>query len=162
MPLPGVAGQLWLCGKHVVGPSPEAALARAASTTIVCLCQRHELIDRYPEYVSWLEVQPPARAIWFPVPDLSMRPLEDTRPFLEGLIQRLVAGERLLVHCAAGIGRSGTIAVGVLVGCHVKLGDALATVAAARPMAGPEAGAQMEFLSELAEHCRGNRPEQGR
>ena len=46
LPLPDTAGALWLCGKHVVGPDPVAALARVDATTIVCLNERYELDDR--------------------------------------------------------------------------------------------------------------------
>ena len=149
IPLPGVPGRLWLCGKHVVGPDPEAALARVGATTIVCLTRAHELEDRYPAYVPWLKAHSPERALWIPTPDLAILPLREMHPHLVAITERLRRGEQLIVHCAAGIGRSGTTAVAVLMLLGVEKGDALATVAGHRPMAGPEVGAQRQFISEL-------------
>src|SRR3954454_2363454 len=63
IPLPGVPGRLWLCGKHAVGPDHEVALAEVEATTIVCLTQVAELDERYPEYLTWLRSEP-EHAIW--------------------------------------------------------------------------------------------------
>ena len=148
VPLPERPGGLWLCGKHFVGPDPEAALAEVGATGVVCLCEAFELTDRYPAYVGWLRADP--RAVWFPVPDLHAPGAEDAAALAEQLDRRLAAGETLLVHCGAGIGRAGTVAAAVLLQAGRSLEKALATVAAARPMAGPEVGAQAELLVELS------------
>jgi hypothetical protein len=150
IPLPEGPGRLWLCGKHFVGPGAEHALGRVGATTVVCLNERAELFDRYPEYVDWLDRNQPARALWHPVPDLHAPNLAAAVALLAELRRRIAAGERLLVHCGAGIGRAGTIAAGLLVTMGLPLATALATVAAHRPMAGPEAGAQADLLAALA------------
>ena len=149
IPLGAVAGRLWLCGKHVVGPGAEALLERMGADTIVCLTERHELDDRYPAYVAWLERDP--RAVWFPIHDLHAPDLDRARPFYDSLVDRLSAGERLIVHCAAGIGRAGTTAAALLVLSGWSLDDSLRHVRAHRPMAGPEAGSQLELLRRLAD-----------
>ena len=148
-------GRLWLCGKHVVGPDPEAALARVDATTIVCLNRPHELAERYPGYVDWLNENIPRRAVWVPTPDLAIRPLSEMRPVLDDLVVRIRSGQRLIVHCAAGIGRSGTTAVAILMLLGVNRREALATVAQNRPMAGPEVGAQRRFIDDLATSLAG-------
>ncbi len=89
IPLPAVPGSLWLCGKHAVGPDPEAALQRVGATTVVCLSERHELADRYPSYVRWLESAGTDRALWYPVPDLDAPGLEDAATLLDDLAARL-------------------------------------------------------------------------
>jgi Cyclin-dependent kinase inhibitor 3 (CDKN3) len=150
VPVPGSPGQLWLCGKHVVGADPEAALGRIGGrATMVCLNQRRELADRYPGYVAWLQEHDGRQAIWFPIPDLHAPALAEIRPFLDDVVGRLRAGEHLLVHCGAGIGRAGTVAVCVLMLHGLPAADALAVVAAHRPMAGPEVGAQRELVDAL-------------
>ena len=67
VPVPG-PGRLWLCGKHFIGPDPEVALERTGAAVVVCLNERDELEDRYPEYVDWLLHTAADRAIWFPLP----------------------------------------------------------------------------------------------
>jgi len=150
IPLPIATGTLSLCGKHVVGPDPVAALQRADATTMVCLVEAHELSDRYPDYLTWLGEHAGAGAVWFPIHDLHAPPLERARHLLTDLVARLRRDERLLMHCAAGIGRAGTMAVCVLIELGVPADEALDIVAAARPMAGPEAGTQMDLVRALA------------
>src|SRR3954469_16400426 len=70
VPVPGVPGALFLCGKHAVGADPEVLLARVDATAIVCLNESHELADRYPAYVEWLRAHAGARAVHHPIPDL--------------------------------------------------------------------------------------------
>jgi predicted protein tyrosine phosphatase len=159
VPLPIATGALSLCGKHVVGPDPVEALVRADATTMVCLVEARELADRYPDYLDWLRVHAgpttdaaaDTAALWFPIHDLHAPTLERARPFLGDLVDRLHRDERLLMHCAAGIGRAGTMAVCVLMELGVPAQEALTVVAAARPMAGPEAGPQTELVEALAQ-----------
>ena len=153
IPLPPLAqGRLWLCGKHAIGPDPEGLMERVAADGVVCLTEQHELADRYPDYVAWLRSQPPTRALWFPISDLHAPTLEQFAPVLTGLVDRVVTGDRLIVHCAAGIGRAGTVAVAVLVSLSVPLDEALDHVRRHRPAAGPEVGAQLELVRRLHEH----------
>ena len=148
VPLPGVAGELWLAGKHFVGPDPEAALTEVGADTLVCLCERPELEDRYPGYVDWLGAD--ERAVWFPVPDLHAPAPEAAGRLIARIRARLEAGHTVLMHCGAGIGRAGTMAAALLVDMGHSLDSALATVAGSRPMAGPEVGAQTELLQALS------------
>ena len=152
IPAPHVPGRLWLCGKHAIAPDPEAAMATAgAATTVVCLTEAHELEDRYPEYVTWLRAGAhDGRAIWFPIHDLHAPAPASALEVVDDLADRLRAGESVLVHCGAGIGRAGTLAVCVLMRLGLTRDEALASVAAHRPMAGPEAGAQRDLVDAIA------------
>lgn len=149
VPLPsGVPGTLRLCGKRAIADG-RFADRDTPWTTIVCLCQRHELETRYPAYVEWLD-GPGDHAVWWPVHDLGAQPLDVTLPFVDGLAARLRSGEHLLVHCAAGIGRAGTTAVCLLIRLGVPLDEAMSTVREARAMAGPEVGAQLALVRAVA------------
>ena len=147
IPLPVPDGALWLSGKHYVGPDPEAARRAVGADWIVCLCERAEIVDRYPGYVEWLENSP--SAIWFPVPDLHAPDLPSLLALLDQLRAILAAGDGLLLHCGAGIGRAGTLAAALLMTLGLPRADAEAVVAGNRPLAGPEAGAQTELLHQL-------------
>lgn len=150
IPLPRSLGGLSLCGKHAIGPDHTAAMAKCGATTVVCLVEDYELADRYPEYLAWLRENVGTAAVWFPVHDLHAPGLGATEPFIAELIRRLDDGEHLLMHCAAGIGRTGTMAVCVLMELGMSLPDALVHVALHRPMAGPEVGAQRDLVSAWA------------
>ena len=146
VPLPATTGALWLCGKRVVGPDPEAALVRAEAHTIVSFNERHELERDYPDYVAWLDEHRGGRALWYPVPDLSAPLLADATRWVDELVGRLEAGEGLILHCAGGIGRAPTMGTCILVRLGMDADDALSLVAACRPMAGPEAGSQRALV----------------
>jgi predicted protein tyrosine phosphatase len=150
IPLPDVTGELWLCGKHHIGPDVDRVLTHTRASLVVCLTQRHELIDRYPRYVEWLDLHAGGSATWFPIHDLTAPPLAAVRPLYDDLAARLRDGQRIVIHCAAGVGRAGTTAVAVLLLLGMPLDDALAHVRAHRPMAGPEVGSQLDLVRELA------------
>jgi predicted protein tyrosine phosphatase len=156
IPLPSeVTGRLWLCGKHHIGRDVDGVMARTGASTVVCLTGRDELVDHYPAYVRWLDREMAgrtvdARAIWFAVHDFSAPPLDEIRPLLDDIAWRLRRRDGVIVHCAGGIGRSGTTAVGVLMVLGTEIDVALSTVRANRPMAGPEVGSQRDLITDLA------------
>lgn len=152
LPLPEGPGRLWLCGKHAVGPDHLAVMAEVDADLIVCLCEPAELAERYPAYVDWLaaEGRPGGCAIWFPIPDLHAPPADRVRPFLGELRGRVRLGHRLLMHCGAGWGRTGTMAAALLMHMGMSRDESVAAVARARPAAGPEVGAQADLLDDLA------------
>ncbi len=150
VPLP-VDGRLWLCGKHFVGPDPDAALQTTGADAIVCLCEQHELEERFPQYVVWLRDNSGSRAIWSPIADLHAPSVDEALRLIDVLQQRLGRGESLLMHCAAGIGRSGTMAAALLVTMGLPPDEAIAHVAAHRPMAGPEEGVQRDLLDAVSQ-----------
>jgi protein-tyrosine phosphatase len=88
--------------------------------------------------------------VWFPIHDLNAPTLERTLPLLADLRARLDLGEHLLMHCAAGIGRAGTLAACILVQLGMGVDDALMLVRSSRPMAGPEVGPQLDLVTAVA------------
>ena len=89
--MPGAGGRMWLCGKHHIGPDPQAVLTATGATTVVCLTQRHELEDRFPEYVAWLDGERDRRVIWLPIDDLSVPSLPEFARLVDDVAQRLGA-----------------------------------------------------------------------
>ncbi|MEY3167108.1 MAG: hypothetical protein RLZZ343_911, partial [Actinomycetota bacterium] len=56
----------------------------------------------------------------------------------------------VIAHCAAGIGRAGTLAVAVCLLTGMDLDQAMSHVRQSRPGAGPEVGSQLDVMIELS------------
>ena len=147
---PDGTGEMWLCGKHVVGPDPERVRERIGPTTTIVSFNQARDIARYPDYEPWLRTSP--HALWFPIPDFHAPPLDDALPILDRIAGILRAGDPVVMHCSAGVGRAGTMAVAVLMVLGVPMTEAKRQVAADRPGAGPEAGPQRDLVLALAAH----------
>jgi len=65
--------------------------------------------------------------------------------------------QAVYVHCHAGLGRTPTIAMALLMQHHLRLGEAQRMVLAARPEASPTTR-QLEWLEVLDATLRGGRP----
>ena len=151
VPLPdGTPGALWLCGKHWIGPDWGRSERDIGADVVVCLCHRHEIADRYPNYAGWLANPPgPLRACWVPIHDLHAPTPVVAVEIADTVIGHLSAGRSVLMHCGAGIGRAGTLAAVVLMRLGLSRTEAVERVADSRPMAGPEVGAQSDLLEGL-------------
>ncbi len=152
IPLGGTVGKLWLCGKHFIGPNVESVRQQFNIHTVVCLVEDHELRLRYDDYVQWHKDYAGNGALWFPMPDLTYPMFDDCIDFVQDVTAIVRDRGNILVHCAAGIGRAGTTAAAICMMLGYEMDDALRHVRMNRPMAGPEAGSQIQFIEELAEH----------
>lgn len=159
IPLPRSDGSLWLCALRDVAGDPDSALAATGATTLVCLNQRGELERRAPGYLDWVLANRDGRSLWFPIRNFHAESADATMPFLDLMVERLERGDRVVMHCAFGQGRAGTMAVCVLVMLGAPLDEALRTVAAHRTFAGPGDGSQWRLVEEVA-RAADRRPEQ--
>jgi protein-tyrosine phosphatase len=151
IPLPRTAGKLWLCGRNDVGPDPEAALAWAdGATTVVCLLPVAELSTRFPSYVEWLRGSVTDRAIWLPIANFGAPSARTARPIVDAIVARLEAGHGVLMHCALGQGRAGTMAALVLIALGLDADEAVRTVASHRVFGGPANADQWRLVDEFA------------
>ena len=147
IPVPALVGRLWLCGKHFIGPDHAAVLQRVGASHVVCLVREGELRGRYNKYLTWLQTND--CSTWYPIHDLSSPPIEEILPLYQGVVDRLRRGESVIVHCAGGVGRAGTLAVAVCQIAGMSLDEALSHVRQHRPGAGPEVGSQLDAVVAL-------------
>lgn len=150
IPLPRTEGALWLCALRDVAHDPEAMLSFTGASTIVCLNQREELERREPAYIDWLRRHQPGRALWFPLRNFHAESAAATMPFLQMIVDRLEAGEGVVMHCAMGQERAGTMATCLLMMLGASRDEALQTVASHRTFAGPGERSQWALVDDVA------------
>lgn len=130
---PEVPGSLWL------GPMPgrfepwsafEARAQRAGLVAVVCLTPRSELAELSPAYHrAVVHGKVPFRWMNLPMPNFGVP--EDAASFRREVMQIAAAlrhGDAVLLHCAAGMGRTGSTAACVLKALGLSTEDALQRV----------------------------------
>lgn len=117
--------------------------------TIVSLAEHDEIRMKSKSYAAAVESgEIPCERVSFPVCDFGIP--SDADAYMKAahdVAEGLKAGKTYLVHCAGGIGRTGTFVTAVLLRLGVQLPDALKIVEAAG--SGPENEAQRKFLESL-------------
>lgn len=159
LPLPqGVPGQLWLSampGRFEPITAFLAAAAQVGATGIICLANDTEIVTRSADYALARQFGTlPLPIQNHPIPDYG---LPQEREAFVSLILRLCAdlyqGKRLILHCAAGIGRTGLVAHQILMALGAE--PDLAQKEVKRAGSGAETALQQEFCSRPVTlfHC---------
>jgi len=99
------------------------------------------------------EVQLAVDGLWMHVPiwDREMEDPTGVRAAARAVAERVAAGRRVLVHCAAGLNRSGVVSARALMFMGHPVAEAIARVRAAR---GPYALSNPDFVEWLYEEAR--------
>ncbi|MBS0657803.1 MAG: dual specificity protein phosphatase family protein [Verrucomicrobia bacterium] len=88
-----------------------------------------------------------------PIPDGHAPSLPQFIAFLQFLREQRAQGRAVAVHCAAGLGRTGTMLAGCLIASGLDFQTAVRQIRAVRPGA-IETSVQMKFLSDLPQALR--------
>lgn len=112
-------GTLWLHampGRLESWPRFLLEAERARLQLVVCLTPRHEIAQLSPGYLEAIEHGSlPFRWRHLPMRDLGLAPqFEAFRGGVDEACQALRSQQGVLLHCAAGIGRTGTLAACLL------------------------------------------------
>lgn len=130
---PPVPGNLWLGsmpGRFEAWSAFERQAQRAGLALVVCLTPRDEVAELSPDYHDAVtQGHVPFR--WMAVPMRNFGLPEDRAAFrrqVEEIAHALRQGDAVLLHCAAGIGRTGSAAACVLKALGVETEEALQRV----------------------------------
>lgn len=126
-------------------------IQRRGIAQVICLASMNEIKGKSPDYARLLSNGgTPWRQVMFPIVDFGV-PADRQRylSFVVQIAQSLRAGDYVLVHCAAGIGRTGLLAASVLVALGVSVDAAQQTVHAAGSY--PERPEQIDLIQWVAQ-----------
>ena len=159
--LPGLTGQVGLTfapGKHAYSKRCDrwerdlaADLHRMASHhqvhVLVCSLQDHELEQlNIPELVPQAEAHG-MEVLRLPIPDGGVLPGPDpVAQLVEKITRRARDGKNIVIHCAGGLGRTGTIAGCLLVQHGSTAADSIHVLHQVRGRNCPETGGQEAFI----------------
>jgi protein-tyrosine phosphatase len=128
-----VPGKLWLAsmpGRFETWNAFEAQAERDGVALVVCLTPRDEIAELSPAYhAAVTRGRMPFR--WMSVPMRNFGVPQDSAAFrrqIAEITQSLCQGEAVLLHCAAGIGRTGSTAACVLKSLGLPTEEALQRV----------------------------------
>jgi len=118
---------------------------------VICLNSLNEIRQKSPEYARAIEAcQLPFSLDMFPIPDFGIP--EDRGAFLklaQSVSSRLKTGANILIHCGAGIGRTGVLAICVLMVLGIPPEQAVEKIK--ETGSGPETEPQEELIQQIAD-----------
>ncbi|PPC74528.1 protein tyrosine phosphatase [Pokkaliibacter plantistimulans] len=147
-------GRLYVMAKPVAGEWVDeefASIARSGISLMVSLLEWHEASEVGLEQEALLAQRHGMEFRSYPVADRGL-PADKVQfvGFIHDLLGQISAGAQVVVHCRAGIGRTGIVAASLLIAAGYSAGDAFALVSAKRGVEVPDTEEQQAWVTELA------------
>ena len=147
-------GNLYLCSMPGRFEALEICLQEMAEAKIghiLCLVSDHEIAEKSPDYLAAIQRDEiPARLWRYDVPDYGLpENHDDLNQVLDLIRNRLDDGDSVVIHCAAGHGRTGMVSIRLLTrSMGMPLEQAIETIRLAG--SAPDTQAQRDFLKRHA------------
>jgi atypical dual specificity phosphatase len=125
-------------------------IEEAEVTHIMCLVSDDEISRKSPDYLAVIQRDEIPATLWrFEIPDYGMpQNLDELNQMLDLIRNRLDDGESVVIHCAAGHGRTGMVSMLLLMRMGLPLEKAIETIRLAG--SSPDTTAQLDFLQGQA------------
>ena len=148
------------CGEGMLSLSPRPSadtisswivtLCEARVTHVVSLLAQSEIVEHGLQDEGDRLKNADIAFLHFPIEDFGIPNCQKLNDLIERLLDVQNAGGHTLIHCAKGVGRTGTIASCLLIALGRKAGDAVQIISDARGQLVPETDAQRQFILDFA------------
>jgi protein tyrosine phosphatase (PTP) superfamily phosphohydrolase (DUF442 family) len=119
--------------------------------TVVSLIERDEIRELHLSDEKQLCEEYGITFIHFPIPDRGVpKSVEALKAMVESLSAKVTAGEAIVIHCRAGIGRTGLIAACVMLHLGYPFKNIFATLSKARGVNVPDTDIQIAWVQSYA------------
>jgi len=126
------------------------SIAAQKITHVVSLLEKKEAEMLGLEHEEKLCEERNISFIHFPIPDLTLpNPQNDFIDLTQRLHRLCSDGSRVLVHCRAGIGRTGMTCAAILMHNKLTAAEAIKSISEARGLSIPDTKEQTEFINAL-------------
>lgn len=142
-------GTLSVMAKPVPGEWVEdefSGLKRLGIDKVVCLLEQFEQIEVGLGSEEELCIKNSLEYVSFPIPDRGLPKTTLANTFIHELYEEICAGKHIVIHCRAGIGRTGIIAGGILVKSGIPAKEAFSIISSARGVQVPDTEEQENWL----------------
>jgi atypical dual specificity phosphatase len=106
------------------------------------------LLEEYYDDIAQQELRNGFAVLHSPIPDMCAPPLDQLQMIVQWIDGEIGAGRKVLVHCFAGIGRTGIILAAYLMHTGIPMHDALRNILSVG--AEPQTKEQRDILEEFA------------
>ena len=144
------SGSLSVMAKPVSGEWIEdefSGIARLGINRIVSLLENHESIEVGLSKEQELSEKHQMEYISYPIPDRGLpSSISDYLFFTKHLYNEMASGLNTVIHCRAGIGRTGIVAAGVFLHCGFEPQEAFLHISKKRGVPVPDTEEQIDWV----------------